>query len=50
MSAAPAREVPMTAMPITAPPRKPAIKDFWMDSRAAVAAFRLAMVAMEMPT
>ena len=48
--AAPARDVPTTAMPITAPPRKPAMKDFWMDSCAAVAARTLDSVAMEMPT
>ncbi|OPZ67078.1 MAG: hypothetical protein BWY81_01496 [Firmicutes bacterium ADurb.Bin467] len=49
-SAAPASEVPTTAMPMTAPPRKPAMNDFWIDSRAALADFMFAIVAIEMPT
>ncbi len=48
-SAAPSSVPPTTAMPITAPPRKPAMNDGLMPLRAASAVFTLAMVEMRMP-
>ena len=45
----PNRLEPTTAMPITAPPRKPVIKDGLMPFTAASAAFVFAIVAIFMP-
>jgi len=46
----PIRDEATTAMPMTAPPRKPAMYEGAMPSRAAEAERVLAMVAIEMPT
>ena len=48
-AAAPAKEVPTTAIPITAPPLKPAIKDLDKLSFAKTAVFTFAIVAMLIP-
>ena len=49
MVAAPKRDVPTTAIPITAPPRKPAINDFSIPCLVAVAVFIFAIVAILIP-
>ncbi len=49
MPVTPKRLVPTTAMPITAPPRKPAMNDWFMLFVAASALFTFAIVATKIP-